>query len=50
MSELSEGNIYHAIYYGLNAMGPHYSLVNDQERWLITMYVQTLQNSDENNE
>lgn len=50
MSELSEGNIYHAIYYGLNAMGPHYSLVNDQERWLITMYVQTLQNSDANNE
>ncbi len=43
MNNLSAGNIYHAIYYGLNAMGPHNTLVNDKERWLITMYVQELQ-------
>lgn len=43
MNDLSAGNIYHAIYYGLNAMGPHNTLVNDKERWLITMYVQELQ-------
>ena len=43
MSELKEGHIYHAIYYGLNAMGPHNSLVNEEERWLITAYVQELQ-------
>ena len=39
------GNIYHAIYYGLNAMGPHNTQLNDKERWLITMYVQELQKS-----
>lgn len=43
MSELSAGNIYHTIYYGLNAMGPHASQLNNDERWLITMYVQELQ-------
>ena len=43
MKELKAGNIYHAIYYGLNAMGPHNSQVNDEERWLITTYVQELQ-------
>ena len=43
MSELSSGHIFHAITYGLNAMGPHNTQVNDSERWLITMYVQELQ-------
>jgi mono/diheme cytochrome c family protein len=43
MNELTEGNIHHAIYYGLNAMGPHNSQLNNNERWLITMYVQELQ-------
>tara|TARA_Y100001978_G_C23631255_1_gene403565 strand:+ start:402 stop:983 length:582 start_codon:yes stop_codon:yes gene_type:complete len=43
MNDLKAGHIYHAIYYGLNAMGPHNTLVNDNERWLITMYVQELQ-------
>jgi cytochrome c len=43
MNQLSSGNIYHTIYYGLNAMGPHNTQVNDTERWLITMYVQELQ-------
>ena len=43
MKELKAGNIYHAIYYGLNAMGPHNSQVNNEERWLITTYVQELQ-------
>ncbi|MDA9898105.1 cytochrome c [Flavobacteriales bacterium] len=43
MNDLAAGNIYHAIYYGLNAMGPHNTQVDDTERWLITMYVQELQ-------
>ena len=43
MNDLAAGNIYHAIYYGLNAMGPHNTQINDMERWLITMYVQELQ-------
>ena len=46
MNELKAGNIYHAIYHGLNAMGPHNSQVNDKERWLITMYVQELQQEE----
>ena len=48
MKDLKEGNIYHAIYYGLNAMGPHNSLLTNDERWLITMYVQELQKVENN--
>ncbi len=44
MKDLKAGHIYHTIYYGLNAMGPHNAQINDKERWLITMYVQELQN------
>ena len=46
MSELKAGNIYHAIYYGLNAMGPHNSQLNENERWLVTAYVQKLQQAE----
>ena len=46
MNELKAGHIFHAITYGLNAMGPHASQVNEEERWLITNYIQQeLQNS-----
>ena len=40
MSELKEGHIYHAITYGLNAMGPHASLLNEEERWKVVLYIQ----------
>lgn len=43
MKDLKEGHIYHAIIYGLNAMGPHASQISENERWKIIMYVQTLQ-------
>ena len=46
MSQLSEGHIYHTIMYGLNAMGPHSSLIREQDRWKIVAYVQTLQGKD----
>ena len=46
MSELSEGHIYHTIMYGLNAMGPHSSLIREQDRWKIVAYVQKLQGKD----
>jgi mono/diheme cytochrome c family protein len=46
MSELKAGHIYHTIYHGLNAMGPHNTQLNDEERWLITSYVQELQNAN----
>ena len=43
MSELKPGHIFHAITYGLNAMGPHASQLSEQERWKIVLYVQELQ-------
>jgi cytochrome c len=46
MSELKEGHIYHTIMFGLNAMGPHSSLIREQDRWRIVAYVQKLQGKD----
>lgn len=46
MSQLAEGHIYHTIMYGLNAMGPHSSLIREKDRWKIVAYVQTLQGKD----
>ena len=40
MNELKAGHMFHAITYGLNAMGPHASQVTEEERWLIVNYVQ----------
>ena len=40
MCDLKAGHIFHAITYGLNAMGPHASQINEEERWKITLYVQ----------
>lgn len=40
MCELKAGHIFHAITYGLNAMGPHASQISEDERWKITLYVQ----------
>ena len=48
MSGLKAGHIFHAITYGLNAMGPHASQLSETERWKIVLYVQELQRySDE---
>lgn len=41
--ELTEGEIYHAMTYGKNMMGHYRSQLNSRERWLVTHYVQTLQ-------
>lgn len=46
MSQLTEGHIYHTIMFGLNAMGPHSSLIRENDRWKIVAYVQTLQGKD----
>lgn len=46
MKELTEGHIYHTIMYGLNAMGPHSSLIRENDRWKIVAYVQKLQGKD----
>tara|TARA_B100000508_G_C11443278_1_gene269985 strand:+ start:355 stop:1005 length:651 start_codon:yes stop_codon:yes gene_type:complete len=46
MINLTEGHIYHTIVYGLNAMGPHASLIREQDRWKIVAYIQTIQGKD----
>ena len=40
MHELTSGHIFHAITFGLNAMGPHASQITEEERWKIVLYVQ----------
>ena len=40
--DITEGSIYHVIFYGRNAMGSHASQVNEIERWQITQYVMEL--------
>lgn len=44
MRELTSGQIFHAITYGINAMGPHSSQLTEEERWKVVLYVQALQN------
>lgn len=46
MKDLKPGHIYHTIMYGLNAMGSHASQINEEERWKIVHYVQTLQGNN----
>lgn len=35
---ITEGDIYHVIMYGLNSMGSYASQTNEKERWQITMH------------
>jgi mono/diheme cytochrome c family protein len=37
------GSVFHTITYGKNAMGPHGSQLNKDERWKVAMYVRTMQ-------
>jgi len=43
MSEMNDGQIFHSITFGLNAMGPHASQLTQRERWKIVQYVHELQ-------
>ena len=40
--DITEGSIYHVIYYGKNAMGSHANQLSEEERWQVTAYVQKL--------
>jgi len=40
MCDLKAGHIFHAITFGLNAMGAHASQITEEERWQIVLYVQ----------
>ena len=39
---ITEGSIYHTIYYGKNAMGSYANQLNEEERWQVVDYVLTL--------
>ncbi|WP_293956353.1 MULTISPECIES: cytochrome c [unclassified Sphingobacterium] len=43
MADLTDGKIYHTIYYGHNSMGSHASQLSPEERWKVVMYVHELQ-------
>ncbi len=36
---ITEGSIYHAMYYGKNAMGSYANQLNEKERWEVVSYV-----------
>ncbi|WP_189342979.1 c-type cytochrome [Winogradskyella epiphytica] len=39
---ITEGSIYHVIYYGKNTMGSYANQLNEEERWQVVAYVQKL--------
>lgn len=39
---LTEGSVYHTIYYGKNVMGSYANQLNEEERWQVTAYVMDL--------
>lgn len=39
---ITQGGVYHVIYYGLNAMGSYASQINEKERWQVALYVEKL--------
>lgn len=40
--QITQGSIYHVMYYGKNAMGSYASQITENERWQIALYVQQL--------
>ncbi len=40
--EVTEGSIYHVMYYGINTMGSYAAQTNEEERWKIVQYVEKL--------
>ncbi len=46
LKDRSLGSIFHTITFGKNAMGPHGSMLNKDERWKVAMYVRTLQHGE----
>jgi len=39
---ITEGSIYHVMYYGINSMGSYASQTSIEDRWQITQYVESL--------
>lgn len=40
--DITQGSIYHVIYYGRNAMGSYASQITENERWQVALYVEQL--------
>ena len=40
--ELTEGSIYHVLYYGRNTMPAFANQLSEKERWQVAMYVEQL--------
>lgn len=40
--DITQGSIYHVIYYGRNAMGSYASQLTENERWQVALYVEQL--------
>ncbi len=40
--DITDGSIYHVIYWGKNSMGSYAGQLNEEERWQVTAYVQSL--------
>ena len=40
--ELTEGSIYHVMYYGLNSMGSYANFMSEEESWQVVAYVEKL--------
>lgn len=47
LKNLPEGKIFHSITYGKGLMGPHNSLLTQEERWKLVYFVQKLQGPKE---
>jgi hypothetical protein len=47
---ITEGSVYHVMYYGINTMGSYASQMSNEELWLVTHYVMDLKNTLEGNE
>ena len=47
IKNLSEGKIFHSITYGKGLMGNHASILSQEERWKLVLYVQKLQGPKE---
>ena len=43
LQDRTPGSVFHTITHGKNAMGPHSSQLNKDERWKVSMYVRTMQ-------
>ena len=46
---ITEGSVYHVIYYGLNTMGSYAAQTSEEERWKINHYVMSLKDQLEGN-